>query len=204
MSVRSLADAIAPPTKEVHTSIPNEVNHPEFVPVFSARIATLVHQGVEQARVHLNPVEMGPVSVQLALDGQQVRVDMTAELAVTRQVLEKSLPALAGALREAGFTLSGGGVFAAVSDVVPTPRQDCPADRPWTGQGTADNLYAGSGAPNGQGHGQGSDGRPSPAQTPHMPSQAAGADVGLTMEVEVGASGVVRPQSQTRLLDLFA
>jgi flagellar hook-length control protein FliK len=66
---------------------------------------------VEQAHLHLNPVEMGPVALKLSLDGQQVRVDMTAEHAATRQVLEQSMPALAGALRDAGFTLAGGGVF---------------------------------------------------------------------------------------------
>jgi flagellar hook-length control protein FliK len=32
-------------------------------------------------------------------------------VATTRQLLEQSLPSLASALREAGFTLSGGGVF---------------------------------------------------------------------------------------------
>jgi flagellar hook-length control protein FliK len=92
------------------TAIAQDIRRPEFVPVFSARIATLVQDGVEQARLHLNPVEMGPVSLQLSMDGLQVRVDMTAEVAATRLVLEQALPTLAGALREAGFTLSGGGV----------------------------------------------------------------------------------------------
>jgi flagellar hook-length control protein FliK len=94
----------------VDTALGQDVRRPEFVPAFSARIATLVQEGVEHARVHLNPVEMGPVSLQLSLDGQQVRVDMTAEVAATRLALEQALPTLASALREAGFTLSGGGV----------------------------------------------------------------------------------------------
>jgi flagellar hook-length control protein FliK len=38
-------------------------------------------------------------------------VDFQADLAPTRQALESSLPALAGALQEAGLTLAGGGVF---------------------------------------------------------------------------------------------
>ncbi len=94
----------------VDVSVQRELHHPEFVPAFSARVAMLVRDGVEQARVHLNPAEMGPVSLQMSLDGQRVRVEMMAELAATRQVLEQSLPSLASALRDAGFTLHGGGV----------------------------------------------------------------------------------------------
>ena len=37
-------------------------------------------------------------------------------MAVPRAALEQGLPALAGALREAGFTLSGGGVFQQAPD----------------------------------------------------------------------------------------
>jgi flagellar hook-length control protein FliK len=53
---------------------------------------------------------MGPVSVHIALDGQQARVEFGADLAATRTALQESLPTLAAALRENGFTLSGGGV----------------------------------------------------------------------------------------------
>jgi flagellar hook-length control protein FliK len=94
---------------DAHVATP--MDQPGFVPAFSARIATLVRDGVEQARIRLHPLDMGPVAVQMALDGTQVRVDLAAEVAATRQLLEQSLPSLAGALREAGFTLSGGGVF---------------------------------------------------------------------------------------------
>ncbi len=84
---------------------------PTFAPAFGARITTLVKDGIERASIRLNPAEMGPVAVKLAIEGQQVRVEMAADLAATRQVLEQALPSLAGALRDAGFTLSGGGVF---------------------------------------------------------------------------------------------
>jgi flagellar hook-length control protein FliK len=84
---------------------------PEFAPMFGARIATLARDGIEQARIALNPAEMGPVSVQLELSGTQVRVELAAEIEATRVALEQALPALAGSLREAGFTLAGGGVF---------------------------------------------------------------------------------------------
>lgn len=89
---------------------------PEFAPMLGARVTTLVREGVEQARIALNPAEMGPVSVQLELSGNQVRVELAAEIEATRLALEQALPTLAGSLREAGFTLAGGGVFQQARD----------------------------------------------------------------------------------------
>jgi flagellar hook-length control protein FliK len=66
---------------------------------------------VQQARLQLHPAEMGPITVQIALDGASARVDFHAAVAATRQALEAALPALAGALRESGLTLTGGGVY---------------------------------------------------------------------------------------------
>lgn len=77
----------------------------------SARLVTFVREGIEQARLHLNPAEMGPVEVRIAIEGDAARVLMAAEQAPTRQWLEQALPTLAAGLREAGITLAGGGVF---------------------------------------------------------------------------------------------
>ena len=98
----------------IHTAqdspIGPEVGSPGFAPALGARMVWLARDGVESAQLQLNPAELGPVAVRLAIDGSQVRVDMVAEAAFTRQALEESLPALASALRDAGFTLAGGGV----------------------------------------------------------------------------------------------
>lgn len=85
--------------------------HAGFAPALGATLATFVRQGIEHARLHLNPAEMGPVAVQIRLDGQAAQVLMSAAHADTRAALEQALPTLAGALREAGLTLAGGGVF---------------------------------------------------------------------------------------------
>ena len=53
---------------------------------------------------------MGPVSVQIVMDGTQARVDFGADVAATREAIEAGLPALASAMHDAGFTLAGGGV----------------------------------------------------------------------------------------------
>jgi flagellar hook-length control protein FliK len=82
-----------------------------FAPALGAQVALWVKDGVQQARLQLHPAELGPVTVQIALDGRAAHVDFTAAVAATRESIEQSLPALAAALRESGFTLAGGGVF---------------------------------------------------------------------------------------------
>lgn len=182
------------------TFIAQDVRRPEFVPVFSARIATLVQEGVEQARVHLNPVDMGPVSLQLSLDGLQVRVDMTAEVAATRQVLEQALPSLAGALREAGFTLSGGGV-APPAEAANTGGQD---HRGSSGSSGEPNPQASTGS-NAM-SGQQADGRRQaegePGRTPV--GSSVGIAEGLTTEVHLDADGTPRLAQGRGLIDTFA
>jgi flagellar hook-length control protein FliK len=54
---------------------------------------------------------MGPVAVQIVVDGSQAQVSFHAAQAETRQALEQSLADLAAALQSQGLTLAGGGVF---------------------------------------------------------------------------------------------
>lgn len=87
------------------------LHSPAFGPEMAARLSLLAADGVQQAQLHLNPAEMGPVSVQIVVEGQQAQISFHSDQADTRAVLENSLPELAAALRESGLTLSGGGVF---------------------------------------------------------------------------------------------
>ena len=186
----------------VDTSVSQDIRRPEFVPAFSARIATLVQEGVELARVHLNPVEMGPVTLQLSLDGQQVRVDMAAEVAATRQVLEQALPSLAGALREAGFTLSGGGVSQPVAETANTGHQD-PRNASGGSAGETPPQTAGSSAGSA---GQQADGRRgADAQDGPNPSvRTLNATEGLGTEVHLDAQGRPQLAHGRGLVDTFA
>jgi len=99
---------------------------PEFAPALGHQVSLLVRGGVQEARLHLNPAEMGPITVQIALDGQTAQINLAAEQPLTRQMLEQAMPALASALREGGLTLTGGGVFEQPRD----PRQGDPEARP--------------------------------------------------------------------------
>lgn len=92
-------------------SVATPVNSPDFSRALASQLTTLARDGVHEAELQLNPADMGPIAVQIVVDGAQAQIDFTASHAGTRQALETTLPALAAALNGAGLTLSGGGVF---------------------------------------------------------------------------------------------
>ena len=72
------------------------------VDIYFARQLVLerLQSAKEQLPPNISPPEMGPISVQIALDGNAARVDFLADAAATRQVIEQALPTLASSLRE--------------------------------------------------------------------------------------------------------
>ncbi len=106
--MRNLASAA--PAAVTTETVPVPVDSPDFAAAFGMQVGTLARDGIQRAELHLNPSDMGPVSIQITLDGTQARVDFGADVAATRQAIEAGLPELASALRDAGFTLAGGGV----------------------------------------------------------------------------------------------
>jgi flagellar hook-length control protein FliK len=98
------------PVGEYAVTMP--VHSPQFAEALGVQVSVLARGGIERAELQLNPASMGPLSVQITLDaGQaQAQVFFGSDSAQTRQAVEAGMPALAAALRDAGFTLSGGGV----------------------------------------------------------------------------------------------
>lgn len=94
----------------VQANVPTPFAAPGFKQALGYQVSLLARDGIGQAELHLNPADMGPVSVQITLTGDQARVDFGADLAQTRQALEAGWAELASSLKDAGFTLSGGGV----------------------------------------------------------------------------------------------
>jgi flagellar hook-length control protein FliK len=114
----ALAQAMPTPTAPVdaapaptYAAVQSPLHSPEFASEVGARISLLAVDGIQQAELQLNPADMGPVAVQITVDGNQAQVSFHALQAETRQALEQSLPDLAAALQGQGLTLSGGGVF---------------------------------------------------------------------------------------------
>jgi flagellar hook-length control protein FliK len=116
----------APASFQAHLAA--ALGSPEFAPALGTQISLLVRDGIQHAQLQLHPLELGPIAVRISLDGNQAQVDFHAAQAGTRQALEEAVPALAGALREAGFTLSGGGVFQHARDPR-SPWHGSPPDR---------------------------------------------------------------------------
>jgi hypothetical protein len=104
-----LVTEAASPMPQVH--LPMAPQAPAFASALGAQLRMWVRDGVQQAVLQLNPADLGPVAVQIALDGSRAHVDFVAAQAATRSALEASLPTLAAALRDSGLTLAGGGVF---------------------------------------------------------------------------------------------
>jgi flagellar hook-length control protein FliK len=110
VSAPQAASGVDAPAASVSVDVPTPVTSPEFNEALGVQVSVLARDGVQEAQLHLNPAEMGPISVQIALDGTKAQVDFGADSLATRQIIESGLPELASALRDAGFTLAGGGV----------------------------------------------------------------------------------------------
>ncbi|HEX4234531.1 MAG TPA: flagellar hook-length control protein FliK [Caldimonas sp.] len=101
------ASVAAAPTS---LALATPVDAPEFAATLGVQVSQLAKDGVQHAELHLNPAETGPVSIHIAVEGTAARIDFGADLAATRHAIERGLPELASALRDAGLTLAGGGV----------------------------------------------------------------------------------------------
>jgi len=99
---------LAAPATPVALATPTD--SPDFAAALGVQVSVLARDGVQHAELHLHPVETGPVSIRIEVDGTTARIDFGADLAATRHAIEQGLPELASALRDAGLTLAGGGV----------------------------------------------------------------------------------------------
>jgi flagellar hook-length control protein FliK len=106
-SVAHLARSIDSPAA---ATVSTPVGDPGFHEALAAQVSVFARGGLSKAELHLNPAELGPVSVHITMNGDQARVDFGADRAQTRQVIEAGWAELATSLQDAGFTLSGGGV----------------------------------------------------------------------------------------------
>ena len=101
-------------TAQTSATLAPAVNSPEFPQALADRVGMWVNavgeDGTMSAELHLNPAEMGPISVKISLDGQSAQVDFAAANLETRRAIEASLQMLSASLDEAGLKLGGSGV----------------------------------------------------------------------------------------------
>ena len=142
------APSPAAPAPVTHNAeLPPAVGSREFAPALAGQVSVMVRDGIEQARLTLNPAELGPIEVRIRIDGSQAQVDFSAAHATTRQALQEAVPALAGTLRENGLTLTGGGVFEQPRDPRGESRQDTPRNAPPFGDEARDDRGTVAGVP---------------------------------------------------------
>ncbi len=86
------------------------VQTPEFKEELATQVTILAREGIQEAVLELHPADMGPVSVHIALEGTQARVEFAVHSAVTKAILESGLADLASAMQNAGLTFAGADV----------------------------------------------------------------------------------------------
>jgi len=69
------------------------------------QLMMFVSQDVSAAKLHLNPRHLGPMEMQINLDGDKANVSILSQHSVVREALESSLPRLREMLAESGLNL---------------------------------------------------------------------------------------------------
>ena len=105
----------------------------------SNRVLWLVNQNGQQAELRLNPPELGPLEVRIALNNDQATLHFTVHNGVVRDAVEAALPRLREGLADAGLALN---------DVFVAERQGREqADTPFGSGAKASRPMSGAGGP---------------------------------------------------------
>ena len=93
------ADATPAATVRIHAS----VDSAEFAQGLSDRVSWLVDNGLNGAKLQVNPPQLGPIELRISVTGDHAQVWMSTHSAVTRDALENSSPKLREMLGAQGF-----------------------------------------------------------------------------------------------------
>lgn len=104
---------------------------PRFSGALSERVQWLVREGIQSAELTLHPQDMGPIRIEMSIDGTAASIDFAATQADTRAAIEQSLPRLRDLLADQGLQLGGTKIGA------DTSRQDNPGSRARQSGGTS-------------------------------------------------------------------
>ncbi|MFA7505308.1 MAG: flagellar hook-length control protein FliK [Burkholderiaceae bacterium] len=100
------------------------LHSPAFPQALGQQLALALRMDLGQAELVLSPAELGPVRVELSLDGDSASVHFAAIHPETRQALEQSLPELRALFEEQGLSLADthvGAGFHRDDDAQPMP-----------------------------------------------------------------------------------
>jgi flagellar hook-length control protein FliK len=94
------SDAVPVPTVRVHA----DVDSADFPQGVADQVSLAVDNGWSSAKLSVNPPQLGPIELQIAVQGAHAQVAMSTHSAVTREALESSVPKLRDMLNSQGFT----------------------------------------------------------------------------------------------------
>lgn len=88
---------------------------PQWQEGFGNRVVWMVKDHVQQANLHLNPPDLGPLQVRITVRGDETSLHISAQHGIVRETVEAALPRLREMLADSGLNL----VRADVSDQGP-------------------------------------------------------------------------------------
>ena len=95
--------ADATPTPPPTLKVAPGVDTPEFGHGLAERVSWMVDNNLNGAKLQVNPPQLGPIEVRIAVQGSHAQVWLTSHSAVTRDALESSSPKLREMLGAQGF-----------------------------------------------------------------------------------------------------
>ena len=79
------------------------VDSADFPQDLADRVSFMVDSNLGSAKLQVNPPQLGPIELQIAVQGDRAQIWMSTHSAVTREALESSLPKLRDMLGAQGF-----------------------------------------------------------------------------------------------------
>lgn len=102
---RHTPPAAAPSARAENASLSPQVGDPRWAPALGERLVWMVEGEVKQAELRLNPPDLGPLEVRIAMVDDEARITFTAAHPNVREALEAALPRLREMLGTNGVNL---------------------------------------------------------------------------------------------------
>lgn len=143
MQANNTANEVRPAATTVSTPVAQPGWHDDF----SQKVTWVATQNLQSADIHLNPPQLGPVSVSLDIKGDQAIAHFVSAHPAVREAIEQALPKLRQMMEDSGITLSDASVGSqARRENSDTPQRKQQDSLPNVGS-ISDNIQ--SGAPKG-------------------------------------------------------
>lgn len=91
-------------------ALPSRPGEPAFATDLAAEVRVMVEGGLQEAELSLHPAELGPIQVQLRVNGGSADISLVAANGFTRDGLTQALPELREMLASQGLQLGQAGV----------------------------------------------------------------------------------------------